>query len=433
MISVFLSSTFQDMQRERDLIHRYVLPKIQMYASKYHEIVNIVDLRWGIDTNQLSQQTAMDKVLLTCKRLVHECQPCFIALLGANYGTVLEEKYHKHYTFSQNLSNQQYISVTEFEVCSRLEYTDEICFMLRTDIPTIEERQQLFCNAVAKKYPQHTIYYRLNDMKEIETGENNRPPYFAFDFITSVINYICQCIDRYVEKHPTHICYENYVKNSVACLPERTAYIEKLTTLLRSDARLILVHGITGIGKRTTLYQVLTRESYNIIGITSSTYLDGDILTAICRFLSEQIALLLPYSIEAADDNSAKRLERYLQEYSKYFESPLVIVLEQVEDWLGIDWIRCIFRLPLAIGTYVKWCATTTQNDKSWKIFQNDLYVVEFPLSFFSAAEKSAAITAMFQQVGKELSTENIDAICAKKKRISAILAFDQKPDASFR
>lgn len=78
MISIFLSSTFRDMQKERDLIHRYVLPRVQVYAGKYHELVNIVDLHWGIDTGQMNQQTAMDKVLLTCKSMIQECRPCFV-------------------------------------------------------------------------------------------------------------------------------------------------------------------------------------------------------------------------------------------------------------------------------------------------------------------------------------------------------------------
>lgn len=45
MISVFLSSTFQDMQLERDIIQKFVLPQVEQYAHKNYETLNIVDLR----------------------------------------------------------------------------------------------------------------------------------------------------------------------------------------------------------------------------------------------------------------------------------------------------------------------------------------------------------------------------------------------------
>lgn len=436
MISIFLSSTFRDMQKERDLIHRYVLPKVQDYAGKYHELVNIVDLRWGIDTGQLNQQTAIDKVLLTCKSMIQECRPCFIALLGAVYGTVLKKEYQKYFTFQQSLSNHECLSVTEFEVCSRLALTeDNICFMLRTDVSQIEERQQLFRNAVETKYQQYTVYYRLNDTPESQTEQNNGLSSATMKFVDAVFCHICQCIDCYVEQNPINTYYENYVRSSAVHLSERVEYTAQLISLLRSDAQLILLSGIAGVGKRTTLYHALAQGSYNIVGITGSAQLKGNNTAAICHYLSEQIEPYLSKPLEKKELHPVKQLEIILEEYSRCSETLLVIVLEQADMLFGTDWVRNIFRLPLSGSASVKWCATVTQNDHSWAIFQNDISVAELPLSFLSAKEKTDIIIAMYRHVGKELSPENVNAICVKKESgyprylqtiVSLMLHFDE-------
>jgi hypothetical protein len=50
MQSFFVSSTFRDMQAERDALHRIVMPRLREEARQYGEAVQFVDLRWGIST-----------------------------------------------------------------------------------------------------------------------------------------------------------------------------------------------------------------------------------------------------------------------------------------------------------------------------------------------------------------------------------------------
>ena len=46
---IFVSSTFLDMQKERDYLKKKILPIIKEYALKYYINVEFVDLRFGID------------------------------------------------------------------------------------------------------------------------------------------------------------------------------------------------------------------------------------------------------------------------------------------------------------------------------------------------------------------------------------------------
>lgn len=44
-ISFFVSSTFKDMQGERDALHRVVIPELREFARGYGRSVDFIDLR----------------------------------------------------------------------------------------------------------------------------------------------------------------------------------------------------------------------------------------------------------------------------------------------------------------------------------------------------------------------------------------------------
>ena len=77
---VFISSTFRDMQAERDLLVRFVLPRLRDELLKRHVHLVDVDLRWGV--------TSDEDVLEACRTIIDECRPRFLCLLGGRYGWV---------------------------------------------------------------------------------------------------------------------------------------------------------------------------------------------------------------------------------------------------------------------------------------------------------------------------------------------------------
>lgn len=54
MKSIFISSTFKDMQAERDSLHQNVFPKIRKVLNERGDDVQELDLRWGVDTTVMS-------------------------------------------------------------------------------------------------------------------------------------------------------------------------------------------------------------------------------------------------------------------------------------------------------------------------------------------------------------------------------------------
>ena len=90
-VSVFVSSTFRDMQLERDAIHSTVLPRLRELADAYGTDVSVIDLRWGVDTSGTTEAEQERKVVRACLGEIDRCEPFFLSLVGERYGYVLPD------------------------------------------------------------------------------------------------------------------------------------------------------------------------------------------------------------------------------------------------------------------------------------------------------------------------------------------------------
>ncbi|HQZ65021.1 MAG TPA: DUF4062 domain-containing protein [Planctomycetaceae bacterium] len=83
-VRVFISSTFRDMQAERDWLVKRVFPALRQRLEPHRIHLVDIDLRWGITR----QQADNDQVLGLCLQQIDECHPFFLGLLGGRYGWV---------------------------------------------------------------------------------------------------------------------------------------------------------------------------------------------------------------------------------------------------------------------------------------------------------------------------------------------------------
>ena len=101
MIRFFVSSTFSDMQNERDYLQRVIAPELEKRANEYYETVLLEDFRWGIDTSELSEEEHNNKVLTACLSEVENCYPYLIIMIGGRYGSSITidqlNEYQKKY------------------------------------------------------------------------------------------------------------------------------------------------------------------------------------------------------------------------------------------------------------------------------------------------------------------------------------------------
>ena len=81
-VRLFISSTFKDMTKERELLVKKIFPEIRRLCAS--RLVNFVyiDFRWGIT----SEESAGGKVLDLCLTEIDKCRPYFLGILGHRYG-----------------------------------------------------------------------------------------------------------------------------------------------------------------------------------------------------------------------------------------------------------------------------------------------------------------------------------------------------------
>ena len=97
---VFISSTFNDLKIERDVLQNEVFPKVKEYCLEKGFKFDVIDLRWGVNNEASLDHKAMKICIDEVKRSVNHPRPNFIVLLGDRYGwiplkTEIEENYFK--------------------------------------------------------------------------------------------------------------------------------------------------------------------------------------------------------------------------------------------------------------------------------------------------------------------------------------------------
>jgi hypothetical protein len=86
---IFISSTFADMQAERDHLRTHVFPELEWRLKARRRHLEWVDLRVGVATAGESDAEARElQVLKVCLAEVRRCRPFLIVLLGDRYGWI---------------------------------------------------------------------------------------------------------------------------------------------------------------------------------------------------------------------------------------------------------------------------------------------------------------------------------------------------------
>lgn len=89
-IRIFISSTFQDMQSERDMLVTKVFPRLRQIAYERNVTLTEVDLRWGIT----EEEAKSSKVVEICLDEIRNSHPFFIGLLGMKDTVGVHRKKH---------------------------------------------------------------------------------------------------------------------------------------------------------------------------------------------------------------------------------------------------------------------------------------------------------------------------------------------------
>jgi tetratricopeptide (TPR) repeat protein len=152
---IFISSTFADMQAERDHLKNVVFPRVEEELLKRRIKLEIVDLRWGVDTTSIEQEDEREaNVLKVCLDEIKRCRPFFVGLLGDRYGWVPPvERMKAVLVGEKHIVHKKGKSVTELEmefgVLASQEQLVRSVFYFREPLPYTyfsKKKAAMFCD-----------------------------------------------------------------------------------------------------------------------------------------------------------------------------------------------------------------------------------------------------------------------------------------------
>lgn len=250
-IRVFISSTFRDMQDERDYLFDHVFPKIRKIAEQRDVRLVEIDLRWGITY----EESANGHVMQICFDEIERCRPYFIGILGDRYGWCPDiaeiEKNPDIDTIYPWV--KEYISqgksVTEMEMqfgalCHELQNEQDARahFYIKANSQSTSEQQIILKEAVRNHtevpYADYSSVQQLGDLVERHLIE-------LLDELYPLTECSPFASEKSAQKSTLHSA-------SFGIMP-KPYVLDKLNNFLLSEKRYCVLHGQENCGKTSTL------------------------------------------------------------------------------------------------------------------------------------------------------------------------------------
>ena len=88
-LKIFVSSTFRDMDVERDVLKNMTEPQLNEYLKEYGCSVELIDLRHSVKTSpEMSVLEREKQIFNICLEEIDNCRPFFMGIMGHRYGWI---------------------------------------------------------------------------------------------------------------------------------------------------------------------------------------------------------------------------------------------------------------------------------------------------------------------------------------------------------
>ena len=441
MKKIFISSTFRDMNEERDLFHERICPELNEIARGYGESVSFCDLRWGVDTTTLESEDGSRKVLSVCLDEIDRCRPYMVVLLGERYGWIPSTE-----LISEMISNRKNFVLEELE---------KSVTALEIEYGALHNSDQL----------QRTLFYfrqiegsptedylaeselhaeRLNDLKRriakiagghvktytVKWDEANQCVGELDDFAEMVIADLRGLMEKEWQAMSLLTPYEKDLHSQWESAAQKGAQftarydlVDRYRRFLEAESASLAICGPSGSGKSTIISRLALdlKAQGNLVlpifcGSSPLCSTAMDVLKYIVDFIETALGLT-HFSAQDAnhdpDHNTGlkewkERLDEVAALYQESDREPLVILIDAVDQLLADDARDALQFLPAKIFGKVKVVVSCLD---SFKIAR-DFRIEDVP--DLNKEDREMIVKGILSTTGKSLSEDVIQAIAKK-------------------
>lgn len=338
--SIFISSTFVDMDAERDIIKFQVVNRLNSHFSTRKISFQVIDLRSGINTELFSKEERERRILDVCFNSIDTSRPFFIGLLGERYGWIPPKDKHQYIINrlprekKALLQGSEDASVTEMEILygaigNNGEHIDHSLFFYRSpesykeigeneEKPFYDYEDGIRSERAAKK--KDRLHERIKKVVEEHSSEAQWVEYTAhfnhtkgtFDSLEDFADLVYGKLVELVEKENKdgdneYLCWWKQEKEASEYFADRlsSGTLDR-TSLYRENGSPVFITGGEASGKSTLLSQLyINTKKEKHIAYASLTPHAMKMRTIIARWLCEmgqtQWDEQMPESISASD------------------------------------------------------------------------------------------------------------------------------------
>lgn len=411
-IRIFLSSTFSDMQEERDALIK-TFNSLKVEANKRNVALSIVDLRWGVT----EEESRSGKVISVCFNEIEHSHPFFIGLLGSRYGYTPElselqknPDLKERYPWIEEAINDR-LSITEMEMiygalCND-DTIDAAFYIKETDKPDDDPK----LTALKKKINGQTRFPKDNYASCDDLCDKVKNAvmtmldiHFPMREITP-LDRVRSAQDAYINSR-----HDNYVR--------RQSDFDRLNEFVASDERYFVVTGDSGMGKSALMANWIKENKnnerfnlvYHFVGNSFSGSSHDDILRHLCDEIYDVYGIQPQTSDSKGIDDETKKAFEELA----VVEKPLVIIIDGINQAGESHQEKQLTWLPRA-NAKVKFIFTTLADDETMNTFVHSGYTI-FKIEPLTLEARMKFASDYLKNVGKSLTKEQWERIFNDKE-----------------
>lgn len=415
-IRVFISSTFSDMQSERDYLIKKVFPHLQVEAAKRNVSIIPLDLRWGVT----EEESRSGKVIQVCLQEIENSRPFFIGLVGNRYGWCpTREELQKNEILRERWGHwlekdiSEGLSVTEIEMqYGVLRSKDKLdaCFFLKNgghdDLENIDKLERL------RKTVRNNGRYPVSDYTTPESLGRKVEEMFM-KLLEDRFP-----IDDFSEYEKERVANEAFLHSRIMSYIPKDENIRAIDNFLNNpNQHYLVITGSSGSGKSALFANWIKHNkntAYNVIYHFIGNGMQRSNPYHIINYICEGIRKL--YQLPDGQDDDKKGVKETLDNILNHIHGrkPLLIILDGMDQIVDIDNAKLLNWLPY-LHEGVKLLFSTVSEDMSYQSFVFRQYPM-YSLVPLDKQDRVLFIREYLEKYGRRLTDQQMDTIASDRQ-----------------